>query len=140
MEIKEIKSKLSITEVAKNLGINIGKNQRALCPFHNDKTPSLQFSKEKNIATCFSSNCNLGTVDIIGLTERKLNINTHEALKYLTKLTGEVPQEKNIKQLITPKFIKMEETNRTALLKQAFSYFENSFINRGKSRNRLPIL
>ena len=88
MEIQDLKSRLNITEVAKHLGIKIGKNQKAHCPFHPDKTPSLQFSDEKGIATCFSSNCTLGTVDIIGLTERKLNISTHEAIQYLTKLLG----------------------------------------------------
>jgi DNA primase len=54
-----------------------------LCPFHDDKSPSLQFSKEKNICTCFSSKCNAGTMDIIGLTEKKLNLNTHEAIMQL---------------------------------------------------------
>jgi hypothetical protein len=50
MEILEIKQQLEITEVAGQLGIEIGKGEKALCPFHNDKTPSLQFSKEKQIA------------------------------------------------------------------------------------------
>ncbi len=88
MEINEIKHRLSITEVAHHLGIEINKNQRAICPFHPDKTPSLQFSKEKGICTCFSSQCTAGTMDIVSLTEKYKNINTHEALKYLTKLAG----------------------------------------------------
>jgi DNA primase len=78
MEITKIKSSLEITEVAKELGIEINlKTKKALCPFHADKTPSLQFSKEKQIATCFSSNCNAGTMDVIGLTEKKLSLTTH---------------------------------------------------------------
>ena len=89
MEILEIKQQLEITEVAGQLGIEIGKGEKALCPFHNDKTPSLQFSKEKQIATCFSSNCNAGTMDVIGLTEKKLQKTTHETLKYLSELAGE---------------------------------------------------
>jgi DNA primase len=73
MEIQQIKNSLEITVVAEQLGIKIdGKSKRALCPFHNDKKPSLQFSKEKQICTCFSSNCNAGTVGVIGLTEKKL--------------------------------------------------------------------
>jgi len=91
MEIHELKSRLNITEVAVKLGIEINpRTKRAHCPFHNDKTPSLQFSKEKNICTCFSSNCTAGTMDIISLTERYKNITTHEALKYLSELAGEV--------------------------------------------------
>lgn len=72
-----------MTDVGLHLGIEIGKNNKACCPFHKDKTPSLQFSNEKQIVTCFSSNCNFGTQDAIGLTERKLNLNTHEAINYL---------------------------------------------------------
>jgi DNA primase len=90
MEIHELKTRLSITEVAAKLGIQINKQGRARCPFHPDKTPSLQFSKEKNICTCFSSNCTVGTMDIISLTEKYKNITTHEALKYLSELAGEV--------------------------------------------------
>jgi len=48
MEITQIKSSLEITQVAAQLGISINpRTKRALCPFHPDKTPSLQFSKEK---------------------------------------------------------------------------------------------
>ena len=53
MEIHQIKTTLEITQVAAQLGIKINsKTKRALCPFHLDKTPSLQFSKEKQICTC----------------------------------------------------------------------------------------
>ena len=101
MEIQDIKNRLNITDVANHLGIKIDRNQRALCPFHADKNPSLQFSKEKQIATCFSSNCNLGTVDIIGLTEKSKNINTHEAIIYLQEnfnLSTEVKTINNTKE------------------------------------------
>lgn len=91
MEISELKCRVDIMDIASHLGIKIdNKTKRANCPFHNDTTPSLQFSKEKQICTCFSSNCNAGTMDVIGLTEKKLNVNTHEALKYLTGLAGSV--------------------------------------------------
>jgi len=89
MEIQELKQKLNIIDVAHHLGIQINKQGRAKCPFHPDKTPSLQFSKEKNICTCFSSKCTAGTMDIISLTEKYKNISTHEALLYLSKLAGE---------------------------------------------------
>jgi DNA primase len=83
MTITELKNNLQITDVGEHLGISIGKSDKACCPFHNDKTPSFQFSKEKQIVTCFSSNCDFGTKDAIGLTEKKLNLNTHEAINYL---------------------------------------------------------
>ena len=88
MEIATIKQRLDIVEVAASFGISVGKDGKAICPFHNDSSPSLQFSKPKQICTCFSSKCGAGTMDVIGLTEQYLQVNTHEALKYLTKLVG----------------------------------------------------
>ena len=146
MEIQEIKSRLDITGVASHLGIEINpRTGRALCPFHNDKNPSLQFSKEKQICTCFSSNCNAGTMDVIGLTERAKNLNTHEALKYLSQLAGEngvskpplrnnkpmEQKEKSIKQLLTPE---PDQAARVAVLKKAFTFFENALIASSPAR------
>ena len=85
MEIKELKEQLDIYQVAERLGIKINKYHKAHCPFHDDKRPSFQFSKEKQIVTCFSSNCDAGTMDAIGLVEKKLKLTTHEALEWLKK-------------------------------------------------------
>lgn len=122
MEIQQIKNSLEITAVAEQLGIKIDqRSKRALCPFHPDKTPSLQFSKEKQIATCFSSNCNAGTMDVIKLTEKKLQKSTHETLKYLSELAGE--QTPQVIQKSEPKQLK-----DIATLKKVFSYFETAFL------------
>jgi len=51
MEIGELKRRVDIYAVADRLGIAINKHHKAHCPFHADKRPSLQFSKEKQIAT-----------------------------------------------------------------------------------------
>ena len=135
MEIQEIKNRLNITDVARHLGIQINqRTKRALCPFHNDKNPSLQFSEEKQICTCFSSNCNLGTVDLIGLTERSKNLNTHEALKYLSELAGEVKPISEPKQP-TPQ--EPEQAARVAVLKKSFTFFENALIASSPARQYL---
>jgi DNA primase len=85
MEISELKSSLDIFEVAARLGIRINKYHKALCPFHDDKRPSLQFDKEKQICTCFSGKCEAGTMDVINLVERYEKLSTHEAILWLQK-------------------------------------------------------
>ncbi len=86
MTIQDIKSGLDIQDLAEHFGISIEKKtKKANCPFHNDKTPSLQFSSEKQICTCFSSACTAGSMDVINLTEKFLGLSTHEALEYLKK-------------------------------------------------------
>ena len=113
MTIPEIKEQLDIIEVAQSLGIEIGKGNKACCPFHPDKTPSLQFSIEKQIATCFSSNCTAGTMDVIDLTAKKLSLSTHEAINHLSRSsTGILSNTPKAKK--TP----VSATNLTALFKR----------------------
>jgi DNA primase len=122
MEISALKQQLTILEVADRLDIRVDKQGKALCPFHDDKTPSLQFSKEKNICTCFSSKCNAGTMDIIGLTEKKLNLNTHEAIMKLKEWANHQPTNGQQKP---SKIHESETLSRIALLTKVFHYFEN---------------
>ena len=107
MEIAELKQKLNIYEVADRLGIQINKYHKAKCPFHDDKRPSLQFSKEKQIATCFSGNCDAGTMDVIGLVEKKLNLSTHEAIKWLQQEFGLQDQKPIEPQPSAPNYPKL---------------------------------
>ncbi len=122
-------------DVAKHLGINVDtRAKKAKCPFHDDKTPSLLFSREKQICTCFSSNCDFGTADIIGLAKRYKNTTTHEALKYLSALAGETAPfpRPNTNGADT-----MGQLARTAILKKAFTFFENSFMGSSPARKYL---
>lgn len=114
MEIATLKSQLDICQVADRLDIRLNRNQKALCPFHDDKRPSLQFSKEKQIATCFSGQCSAGTMDVISLVEKKLNVNTHEAIRWLQNefnLAEEQPAETKSIQTNYPKLFRVFEGN-----------------------------
>ncbi|WMJ75291.1 CHC2 zinc finger domain-containing protein [Cytophagaceae bacterium ABcell3] len=115
MEIKELKARLDIIEVAQNLGLSLDRQNKTRCPFHNDKTPSLQFSKEKQICTCFSSNCTAGTMDVISLTEKYLKVTTHEAIKWL-KENHHIAPSKPMTQVKTPALDKI------ALLTKVFGF------------------
>ncbi|MCP4482244.1 MAG: hypothetical protein GY817_05600 [bacterium] len=59
MSIQEIKQSLSIEEVLSHYGLKANKNKMLNCPFHEDKTPSMQIYEESNTVFCFSSNCKL---------------------------------------------------------------------------------
>lgn len=135
MKIEEIKNRLDITQVAENLGIRIDpKTQRACCPFHNDKTPSLQFSKEKQIATCFSSNCQAGTMDVISLTEKKLRVSTHEALKYLQSFLVNSEELKVNSVPTSPDYARNFEQMQSSFLSSstAREYAESRNLDRSK--------
>jgi len=93
MNIPSLKSKLDILQIGEELGIKIDKHGKAHCPFHNDKTPSFQFSKEKQIVTCFSANCTAGTLDVVELVKKYKSLELPRALDWLQERTGEVNQE-----------------------------------------------
>lgn len=57
MDISAIRQGLSITAVLAHYGLRTDKNQRLNCPFHNDKTPSMQVYEKTGTVYCFSSNC-----------------------------------------------------------------------------------
>ena len=50
----DIKKQYSIIDIAIKLGLNIDRNNKAICPFHNDKNPSLSFNVKENYYHCFS--------------------------------------------------------------------------------------
>ena len=54
--INEIRNKVDIVEVVSNYVplTQRGKNYFGVCPFHDDHSPSMSVSQEKQIYTCFS--------------------------------------------------------------------------------------
>src|ERR1700760_4764002 len=92
MEITDIKKRLPISQVLQHYGLKPDKHDRLLCPFHPDKTPSLQIYPKTNTFCCFSSNCTAGTGDQIQLIELMEKCNKHEALVKASSLAGSEPQ------------------------------------------------
>ena len=56
-KIPEIKSRLTLRAVLSYYNLKPYKNLRLNCPFHEDKTPSLQVYYKTHTACYFSSNC-----------------------------------------------------------------------------------
>lgn len=83
--IKEVKSRVDIIDVAKKYGIQVNRANKALCCFHDEKTPSLSFHQGKQIFKCFS--CGKGG-DVISLVSELLNINALEAAKSINNTLG----------------------------------------------------
>lgn len=134
MEIRELKSRLDIVEVASRLGLTLDRHHKTRCPFHDDRTPSLQFSKEKQIATCFSSNCEAGTMDVIGLTENYLKLSTREAIHWL-KETWFLETEPVMKTQPPGKSTPSStELAKSALLTKAFGFTRNAIGNSEKAK------
>ncbi|NQZ75960.1 MAG: hypothetical protein HRT61_07595 [Ekhidna sp.] len=83
MEIAEIKQRLPLAQVLDHYGLKPDKNHRLNCPFHQDKTPSLQVYYKTQSCYCFSTNCptNGKSLDVIDFVMHKESCSKHEAIK-----------------------------------------------------------
>jgi DNA primase len=86
--LNKITSKLDIVEIVSSSGVTLtkkGANYVGLCPFHDDKNPSLTVSPDKQIYKCFS--CGAGG-DAIKYIKEKENIPFIDAVKKAADLAG----------------------------------------------------
>lgn len=103
MEIKDIKQQLSIVRVLEHYGLQTDKNGRLKCPFHEDKTPSMQIYPKTNTYCCFSSNCNAGKGDQIQFIELKEQQGKHQAILKAKSLLGNVIDQQTVTKPIESK-------------------------------------
>ena len=116
--INEIKSKNDIVDVIGGY-INLNEKNKALCPFHNDHSPSFSVNGDKQIYKCFSCG---ESGNVITFVQKYNNISFQEAIKILAENAGI-----NI-TLDTPKkqsaYDKYYDINDTAL-----KYYKNNLIS-----------
>ncbi|OGK15478.1 DNA primase [Candidatus Roizmanbacteria bacterium RIFCSPHIGHO2_01_FULL_39_12b] len=85
---QEIKSKIDIVDFLSNLITlkRAGRNYKALCPFHQEKTPSFMVSPDRQNWRCFGA-CQEGG-DLISFVMKWENCTFYESLQELAKITG----------------------------------------------------
>lgn len=85
--INEIRNKIDIVEIVSNYVplTQRGKNYFGVCPFHDDHSPSMSVSKEKQIYTCFSCGA---TGNVFTFVSEYEHINFYEAVKLLGNKIG----------------------------------------------------
>ena len=113
IEIEKLRS-LPCEGVAQRLGLVV-RQHKALCPFHNDHTPSMTFKKGK--WKCWS--CGEGG-DTISLVQKVLNKNFPEACRWLADENNVILTEYRPKEEKPPKPFDASRYNK---------YFERPFLN-----------
>ena len=129
MEISDIKTKLTLSEVIKHYGYKADKQNRINCPFHEDKTPSMQLYWKTHTAYCFSANCKTHgkRLDVIDFVMHQENCTKHEALNKCTAMiTGEVTTIGNTGAI-----------SREQFAQKIFTYFKNAVHNSPQAKGHI---
>ena len=121
MELPEIKQQLTLAQVLAYYGLKPDKHLRLHCPFHDDKTPSLQVYYKTHTAYCFSANCKTHgkSLDVIDFVLHKEGLTKHEAIERCKELINGTALN------ATP----ADQLTRTAVLAKQFMYFKNAVHN-----------
>jgi len=85
MEIRDIKSNLSILTVLNHYSLKPNKNSMIKCPFHEDKDPSLKIYTDTNTFNCFGCGKAGDQIEFIQLKE---NSTKYDAIMKAKELTG----------------------------------------------------
>jgi DNA primase len=127
--VQKIKERLSIVDVVSSyLTIEkAGKNYKAKCPFHNEKTPSFFISPERGSYYCFGCSAK---GDIFSFVEHFEGTDFLGALKILAERAGiELSSYKNKEK---------DKTNiYYEIMEEATSFFEKTFANNKEARSYL---
>jgi DNA primase len=137
----EIKSRLSVEEVISGyLQLQrAGRNLKANCPFHNEKTPSFMVSPERQMWHCFG--CGEGG-DIFTFVMKIEGLEFRDALKLLAEKagvelkntgykSGDTGRKKRVLEVVETSRKFYEECLKIKTGKKAFEYL----LNRGLSKN-----
>jgi len=130
MEIQDIKNQLSITAVLAHYKLSPDRNSRLCCPWHNDKTPSLQMYPKTNTWTCFSSNCDAGSGDQIDFIMKMESCTKHEAIMKAKTLLGHTIIETTSKKMATDYERLFQQLKMNFKSGQAVKYLEQRNLNR----------
>lgn len=131
MTIAEIKQKLTIANVLHYYGLKTDKQSRINCPFHEDKTPSMQVYYKTQTAYCFSSNCktNGKSMDVIDFVMHKENSTKAEAINKCKEISGY--QKPGRKERYQP------DLTKSQFLANMYQYFKNAVSNSKPAKDYL---
>jgi DNA primase catalytic core len=121
MEIQDIKSNLSLSQILSHYGLK-PKNNMLNCPFHEDKTASLQVNLEKHFYKCHACGAKGDQIQWVQDYEK---ISKHEAIVKCEQLANH--QEPVIWE--TKKTIEISKLQKTTFLEAIFKSFRKGLMN-----------
>ena len=134
-KIEEIKRNIDLVALIKSRGIPLkknGKGYKGLCPFHEDKTPSLSVNPDTNLWRCFG--CDAGG-DVISFIEYMDKVDFREAVARLSEARGQLPVKKNLEPCTLN--LKPMTVKERKLLNKVMSFYQHTFTEDSRGVNYL---
>lgn len=131
--IAEVRRRADIVEViSEYLPLKkTGRNHRALCPFHPEKTPSFMVSSAKQVFHCFG--CGIGG-DIFGFVMKSENLSFPQAVKVLAKKFGVPIPQRRVSPSVKRKIDRREQLSKVNRL--AMDYYHDLLFGRDGTEAR----
>jgi DNA primase catalytic core len=122
MEIQDIKSNLTLSQILHHYGLK-PKNNMLNCPFHEDKTASLQVNLEKHFYKCHACGAKGDQIQWVQDYEK---ITKHEAIVKCEQMAG---NQELVVWEVKPKTIEISKLQTVNFLEKMFGSFKKGLVN-----------
>jgi DNA primase catalytic core len=123
MTIPEIKENLNLSDVLAHYNLKPNKNNMLLCPFHDDKTASLQVNLEKHFYKCHACGAKGDQIQWVQDYEK---ITKHEAIIKCEQMAN---SQEPVVWEVKPKIIEISKLQRVTFLEKIFTSFKKGLTN-----------
>lgn len=125
VEIPDIKARLTIQTILQHYGLKPERGNLLCCPFHDDKTPSLQIYPQTNSYHCFGCG---KSGDVIQFIEDYEPLSKHQAILKAKALIGQPMNQNNTERNpADPQQRDADRLSRIAVLTKFYQSTRNSF-------------
>lgn len=111
----ELKSKVGIREVIAHFYMDVDRQNKALCPFHHEKTPSFSIDEKENIFKCFGCGVGGDAIKFVAMLKETSNLDAAKMIANAFNLrlfednSKPTKQTKNVRKMETKIETKIEE-------------------------------
>ncbi len=95
---EKVKEVACIEEVVEHFGVRLDSHWKALCPFHQEKTPSFSVKREDNIFKCFGCGESGDAIDFVAKVK---GVEGVEAARLIAEMYGIGDSPNGVKQKVT---------------------------------------
>ncbi|WP_244590046.1 CHC2 zinc finger domain-containing protein, partial [Xenorhabdus budapestensis] len=125
-ELQHLKSAVPLVAIIEQQGRQVfkrGKDMTVLCPFHEEKTPSMVITPSKNLYHCFGCDAGGSVLDWVMQTE---NLSLRHAVERLRAVLGHNPA---VEPLVQPAELVSDAIGQQVLLSRVIGFYHHTLLN-----------